>query len=149
LFDQIRTVDKLGYIVKCGYQIQNTNNQIIYILYYLVQSTSNIKNINKSIKKFNTLFKSDIKDNKKEYYEKISSMIKSRLLLYKKPFTDLSEEVSTYLESFIEKIGLFNINKLSYNVCKKIKVKEVYKLINIFLDQSETGEIILSVENKN
>jgi insulysin len=149
LFDQIRTVDKLGYIVKCGYQIQNTNNQIIYILYYLVQSTSNIKNINKSIKKFNTLFKSDIKDNKNEYYEKISSMIKSRLLLYKKPFTDLSEEVSTYLESFIEKIGLFNINKLSYNVCKKIKVKEVYKLINIFLDQSETGEIILSVENKN
>ncbi len=144
LFDQIRTIDKIGYIVRCNYEIQNTNGHMIYLIYYLIQSTYDVNLINKCINKFNKFLKSDIKNNKKVYLEKIKSMIKSRLLLLDKPFMDLSEEVNTYLESFIDKIGMFDINEFSYKICKKINAEEILNMIISFLNNSETGEIILN-----
>lgn len=148
LFDQIRTIDKIGYIVRCNYEIQNTNGHMIYILYYLIQSTYEIKEINKCIDKFNKALKTDIKKKKIVYLEKIKSLIKSRLLLLEKPFMDLAEEVNTYLESFIDKIGIFDINKLTYKICKKINPQDILNTIISFLNNSETGEIILNKNKK-
>ncbi len=149
IFDQIRTIDKIGYIVKCSYQVVNIGNEIIYIIYYLIQSTYNTNKIIKSINKFNKFLKSDIKSNKKIYMEKIKSLLKSKILLYKKPFIDLSEEIDTYLESFSSKIGMFDIYNISSKVCKKIKEEEIFSLLQDFFENSKSGEIIFNTKNKN
>ncbi len=147
LFNQVRTIDKIGYVVKCNYDLKNIGDQMIYILYYIIQSTSEIKSVEKSIDNFNKFFILDIKTNKKSYYEKINSLIKSKLFQFSKPFTDLSEEVNLYIESFIELIGIFDLYKLIYKICKKIKSKEIYQVLSNYIKKSQTGNIILDIRN--
>ncbi len=149
IFDQIRTIDKIGYIVKCSYQVVNVGSEIIFVIYYLIQSSFSTNKIIKSIDKFNKFLKSDIKSNKKIYMEKIKSLLKSKILLYKKPFVDLSEEIDTYLESFSSKIGMFDIYNISSKVCKKIKEKEIFNLLLDFFENYKSGEIIFNTKNKN
>ncbi len=146
LFNQVRTIDKIGYVVKCNYDLKNIGNQMIYILYYIVQSTSDINSVEKSIENFNKFFIKDLKKNKNSYYEKINSLIKSKLFQFKKPFGDLSEEVNLYIESFIELIGKFDLYRIIYKICKKIKTKEIYNLLLNYITDSEKGNIILDIK---
>ena len=80
--------------------------------------------------------------NKKQYIEQIKSLLKSKILLFEKPFLNLSEEVNTYLESFIELFGIFNCVELTLEICKKIKPEEIYNVL-FELDNSEVGNIVL------
>ena len=146
LFDQIRTIDKLGYIVKSDFISQNFKNKVIMIVYFLVQSTYDIKLINKSIDKFIIFLKNDIKNNKNTYIEKFSSLKKSKILSFDKSFIDLDEEVSTYASSILEKYGIFNINQVLKNICKKIKFKDFIQAINKIINSKENYRIIF---NKN
>ncbi len=142
IFDRVRTVDKIGYVVKCSYRIQNIGDSVLFILYYLIQSTFDIKNIENSIREFNKFIKKDLKKNKKQYIEQIKSLLKSKILLFEKPFLNLSEEVNTYLESFIELFGIFNCVELTLEICKKIKPEDIYNVL-FELDNSEVGNIVL------
>jgi insulysin len=148
LFDRIRTIDKLGYIVKCNYMHIYKYDSFSIILFYLIQSQYDIKKINKSIDDFNKFMLNDIKKNKDMYLEKFNSLKKSKLLELKKPFTNLLQEIGSYIDSIVNKIYILNINDLIYKICKKIKFTEILSLLKKFLEnKSEKYNIILDSKN--
>jgi insulysin len=145
LFDHIRTTDKLGYIVKCTFVSKNLNNKFIFIINYIIQSTFPIIDINKSINKFNIFLKNDIKNNTDKYIEIFNSLIKNKILLYEKPFTNFSEEIHFYLNSFLEKFGIFHLNEILYNISKNIIFDDVLLYIKKIFSKNnkKIGNIIL------
>ena len=145
LFDKIRTIDKLGYIVKSDYKTLMNNNNIYYIVLFLVQSSYSIKKISNSFEEFNNFFKNDIKSNYENYLEKFRLLKESKLIEFTKKFSDLSEEISIYVESIISKIFYFDLNKLFYEVCVTIDFEiDIEPIINkIIKEKSKYYNIIL------
>jgi len=148
-FDKIRTIDKLGYIVKCGFVHFFRNNDHLILLYYLVQSTSKINIIKESINNFNKSMIEDIKKNEELYNEKFSSLKKSILLDLKKPFSNLHSEIGSYLSSITKNFYIFNIDEFTYKICKKIKFHDIVKIIKIFLNDKLIKSDIILDSNKN
>lgn len=124
LFDKLRTIDKLGYVVKCDNISKNCGEEVVMLVYYIVQSVYSIKKLKNAISNFNKNIREDIIKNKNDYKEKFNSLKKSKELLFDKPFIDLSEEVSIYMQSFIQKFNIFNINQIMSKIIKKIKYKD-------------------------
>jgi insulysin len=150
LFYKVRTIDKLGYVVKCNSIYKNIGNNVIFIIYYLTQSNFKINDIIKSYNEFNTFISKDIVKNKNKYVEKFNSIKKSKELLFKKSFVDLDEEVSNYLTSFLEKFCIFNIDNVVLEVLAKINFDDITKGLKSFLKSSEKSKyIILDSTNKN
>jgi len=151
LFDKIRTIDKLGYIVKCNYMYKNENDNYIIALFYLIQSNYKIEKIHESINNFNKFMLKDIKDNYELYYEKFNSLKKSKLLEFKKlsePNYNLLQEMSTYIDSFLNKIFIFNVNYLLYKICKKITFTDIINNLNNILNKNSTKCNIILQTNK-
>ena len=121
LFDKIRTIDKLGYIVKCDFKIIINNNKIYYLILFLIQSSYSIKKISTSIEDFNEYIIKDLKTNYQNYLEKFRLLKESKLLEFSKPIYDLSDEVNIYIEAIVSKLFYFNFNKLFFSECKKIE----------------------------
>ncbi len=142
LFDQIRTIDKLGYVVKCDFISKNIKDQAIMIIYYLVQSTHDVPKIIKSIDKFNLFLKNDIKNNLEIYKQKFNNLKQSKILMFEKPFLHLDEEISIYISTIIEKYGIFNINDILKNICKKIKFKDFIYGIDKILNSKNNYTIV-------
>jgi insulysin len=149
LFDRIRTIDKLGYIVKCDKKIVFDNDNILMGIIYLVQSAYSIKRIISSINIFNKFITNDIKVNNDVYVEKFKLLKKSKLLELKKPFSDLVDEISSYVDTIVSKIFDFNINKLTYEICKKIDFsKDIIKAILLITNgKLLTFDIVLNKDN--
>jgi secreted Zn-dependent insulinase-like peptidase len=121
LFDKIRTIDKLGYIVKCDFKIIINNNKIYYLILFLIQSSYSIKKISTSIEDFNEYIIKDLKTNYQNYLEKFRLLKESKLLEFSKPIYDLSDEVNIYIEAIVSKLFYFNFNELFFSECKKIE----------------------------
>jgi len=149
LFDKIRTVDKLGYIVKSTLKYHHVLNHAVIFLCYIVQSDYSIDDIYKSINDFNTLFFEDFKNNKDKFKNMFETLKKSKLLDLKKNPTDLDEEVTTYLSSIINKYGIFNCDKLNAEILETITFSELTKHVkNLFtvIIKTDRYHVIL---NKN
>ena len=135
LFDKIRTIDKLGYIVKSDFKSIINNNKVYYLIIFLIQSSYSIKKISDSIEDFNKYILKDLKTNYENYLEKFRLLKESKLLEFSKPISDLSEEINLYIESITNKIFNFNLNKLFFDECKKIEfekdIESEIKKINI------------------
>ena len=147
LFDKIRTIDKLGYIVKADSKtIYSLNNSLYFIILYLVQSSYSIDRINESITNFNKFIIKDIKNNYEDYLEKFRLLKESKLIEFNKPFSDLIEEISTYIESIISKNFIFNINSLYKEICSEINFSDDIEPIiyNIVKNKSDDYNIILN-----
>ncbi len=125
LFDKVRTEDKLGYIVKSGNLYKNLGSDAIFIVYYGAQSTFNTTRIKNSFDDFNNFFQKDIKNNKEKYQEQFESLKKSKIIQLEKPFSNLDEEVSIYLESFVDNYCIFDIKKIMLEVMNKIKFDDI------------------------
>ena len=151
LFDKVRTIDKLGYIVKCDYKILINNNNIYYLVLFLIQSSYSIKKISNSIGEFNEYFKNDFETNYDNYLEKFRLLKESKLIEFNKPISDLYDEISVYIESIITKNFNFDLNKLYYDVCETIDfISDVEPIINnIIKNNSKHYEIILEKNKKN
>ncbi len=149
LFDQVRTIDKIGYIVKCDFVYKNLDNKSVMIVFFLIQSIYGIDKITKSIKKFNSYIKNDIKKNKSTYIEKFENLKKSKILSLEKPFLDLEEEIGTYISSFSDKYGIFNINDLLLEICKNIQFKDIIDGLNKVTNSSITHKIVLDTKILN
>ena len=63
LFDKIRTTDKIGYVVKSIFKFHSYKDIIKIFICYLVQSTSSVELIYKSINNFNIDFYKDFNTN--------------------------------------------------------------------------------------
>jgi insulysin len=150
LFDKIRTIDKLGYIVKTDTKIiYPSANKLNFLIIFLVQSSYSIDRISESINNFNKFLIKDIKNNYGEYLEKFRLLKESKLIEFKKTFSDLIEELSSYIESIISKNFIFNLNSLYYDICKQINFEnDIEPLIqNIVKKKLIYYDIILNKKN--
>jgi insulysin len=136
LFDKIRTIDKLGYIVKVDNKIISPfDNSLYFIIIFIIQSSYSIDRVSESIINFNKFIIKDLKTNYDGYLEKFRLLKESKLIDFKKFFSDLSEELSSYVMSIVSKNFIFNINTLYQDICSKITFSEdvepiIYTIIN-------------------
>jgi insulysin len=149
LFTQIRTDDKLGYIVKCKFNTFKKNNNYCFLITYIIQSSFPIKKIMNSIKKFNIKYAENINKNKNDISKKIKRLIKSKILLYSKKYESLNEEVIDYINVICNKTFMFDVNNQYVKVLKKIKVSDIYKyIVKIFDNDNQTFDIIIDTSKK-
>ncbi len=148
LFDKIRTIDKLGYIVKADNKLFFNNNDIYFFIIYLVQSSYSIERISQSINNFNKFIHKDIKNNKDSYQEKFKLLKKSKLLEFEKHFSNFSEEINSYIETVISKFFIFDLNSLYYQICNNIDFKKDIEPIIMHITKSNYHSIILDSTTK-
>jgi hypothetical protein len=134
LFDKIRTIDKLGYIVKCIFKPHTYNNKCNMFLCYMIQSAHDIDEIYKSINDFNTGFYKDFKTNDKKFNQIFSTLKKSKLLEYGKLPSDIDEESYVYFNAIVNKYGIFTIDKLSYDILNSITFSDLKKQLEDVFD---------------
>jgi len=123
LFDKIRTIDKLGYIVKSTFKYHSYNSEAKIFICYIIQSNHKIENIYNSVNTFNDKFYKDFLSNKKKFKKLFENLKKSLVLDFEKNPTDLDEEVMIYLTSVINKYGIFNYRELNLEILKNITFK--------------------------
>jgi insulysin len=140
LFDKIRTIDKLGYIVKSTLKYHTYLDNAVIFLCYIIQSNYTIDDIYKSVNDFNTIFYEDFKTNKDKFKIMFETLKKSKLLDLKKNPADLDEEVMIYLSSIINKYSIFNYDKLNAEILETITFKEVTECVeNLFTSIVKTN----------
>lgn len=154
LFDKIRTIDKIGYIVKVDNKIIYPSiDSIYFIIIFIIQSNYSIERISESIGNFCKFMIKDIKNNYNEYTEKFKLLKESKMIELKKPFSDLIEELSSYIESIITKNFIFNINPLYYEICSQINFTDDIEpiIFNIIETKSKSKskyyDIVLNKKN--
>jgi insulysin len=144
LFTQIRTDEKLGYIVRCKFNTFKEHNNYCFIITYLIQSSFPTKKIMSSIKKFNIKYAKIIHKNKIDITKKIKRLIKSKILLYSKNYESLDEEVYDYINVICNQTYMFDINKQYVKVLKKISVNDIYEyIVNLFNNKNHSFDIII------
>jgi insulysin len=151
LFDKIRTIDKLGYIVKADNKIVINSEYIHYIILFLIQSTYSIKRIYSSLENFNEFISLDLKNNYESYTEKFRLIKESKMLEFAKPFSDLLDEINSYIESIISNIFVFDLNSLYLEVCEDIEFSRDIEpiILKIIKNDSDHKDIILDKNKKN
>jgi secreted Zn-dependent insulinase-like peptidase len=144
LFTQIRTDEKLGYIVRCKHSTFKEHNKYCFIITYLIQSSFPTKKIMNSIKKFNIKYAKIINKNKNDITKKIKRLIKSKILLYSKNYESLDEEVDDYINVICNETYVFDINKQYVKVLKKISVSDIYEyIVKLFNNNNHSFDIII------
>jgi insulysin len=144
LFTQIRTDEKLGYIVRCKFNTFKQNNDYCFLITYLIQSSFPTKKIMNSIKKFNIKYAKIINKNKSDIIKKIKRLIKSKILLYSKVYESLDEEVDDYINVICNDTLMFDINKQYIKVLKKIHINDIYEnIVKLFDKKNESFNIII------
>lgn len=123
LFDKIRTIDKLGYIVKSTFKYHSYNSEAKIFICYIIQSNYKIEDIYKSVNTFNEKFYKDFLLNKKKFKKLFENLKKSLVLNHEKNPTDLDEEIMIYLTSIINKYGIFNYRELNLEILKNLTFK--------------------------
>lgn len=147
LFDKIRTIDKLGYIVKVDNKIIYPSIDTMYfIVIFLIQSNYSIERISQSVGNFCKFIIKDIKNNHIEYTEKFKLLKESKMIELKKTFSDFIEELSSYVESIITKNFIFNINSLYEEICSQISFADDIEPIiyDIIKSKSKYYDIVLN-----
>jgi len=150
LFDKIRTIDKLGYIVKVDNKIIYPSvDSMYFIIFFLIQSSYTIERISESIGNFCKFIIKDIKTNHDEYIEKFKLLKESKIIELKKPFSALIEELTSYVESIITKNFIFNINLLYIEICSQINFTDDIEpfIYDIVKSKSKYYDIILNKKN--
>ena len=139
LFDKIRTVDKLGYIVKTDNSVIFNNNELYIIVFFLVQSSYSIKRILESLSNFNEYISNDIKKNFDSYSEKFRLLKESKLIEFNKNFSNLGEELDSYISSIVTKIFIFDLNSLYYEICYELDfTKDILPNINLIIKNNSS-----------
>lgn len=147
LFDRIRTIDKLGYIVRTSYKTSSINNQFRIIIIYLIQSSYSVDRILESINNFNIFIMFDIKNNLDKYKEIFRMLKKSKLIELNKPHDNLNQEAWTYIDYIVCKYDCFDINKIICDICNNINFDDILKNINLMLTSADTFQVILDTNS--
>lgn len=125
LFDKIRTIDKLGYIVKSVLQYHAYKATSIIVLCYVIQSNYKIDDIYKSVNEFNKNFYKDFKHNNSKFQKMFETLKKSKILDLQKNPADLDEEMSIYLSSIVNKYGIFSYINEHLEILKTITFEDL------------------------
>jgi insulysin len=130
LFDKIRTIDKLGYIVRTTLKIHTYSEQMVLYLCYIIQSDYPISDIYKSVNIFNKKFFNDFNTNPDKFKVMFSSLKSSKILDLKREPTDINEEANIYLSSIINNYGIFTIVKLTLEILETITFDDFSYYVN-------------------
>ena len=142
LFDFIRTIQKLGYIVYCNKFSDIIYNKGLFLIYYLVQSDKSINRIHDSINQFNKYIINNLINNENEYINKFETLKENKLIEYQKSFTNLEDEKDFYLDIITLNYDNFKINKMFYKICKKINFNTIKNTIIKILNNNSFDIII-------
>lgn len=149
LFDKIRTIDKLGYIVKSILQYHTFKDDAIIFLCYIIQSNYNIDDIYKSVDEFNKKFYEDFKKNSDKFKKMFETLKKSKILDLQKDPSDLDEESSIYLSSIVNKYGIFTYINLNLEILETITFADLNNYIeDLFMSVVKTNRYHV-ILNKN
>ena len=149
LFDKIRTIDKLGYIVKCFVKKTVYNKNVNIFISYVVQSEYPIDVIIKSLDEFNVEFHRKFNKHKKKFEKQFEMLKKSKLLYYDKPQTHLTDEAENFVQCITKKYNKFNYVSIYKKIINNIKFKKIAKAINNFFTdvvKNNRYKIILNSE---
>jgi insulysin len=149
LFNKIRTIDKLGYIVKCMFKYHSNINNAKFFICYIIQSNYDVEEIYKSINNFNTVFYKKFKNNKEEFKKIFNNLKKSIESSLKKNPNDLDEEVSIYLSSILNKYNSFNYIDLNLEILKNINFKDICDYMDNFFNSIINKNRFYVILNKN
>ena len=99
LYDDLRTKQNIGYIVRCVTNSIRISNKLLIYLTYIIQSEKPIKIIDEKVKNFNETLINNIKSlNFKTQFKKAK---KSKLILYDKKPIHLNNEINFYKNSLM------------------------------------------------
>jgi insulysin len=127
LFDKVRTIDKLGYIVKSTLKYHTFNNIAMIFICYVIQSNYKIKDIYKSVDAFNTQFLKNLTTNKQKFEKLFDGLKKSKIMEFKKEPIDLSEESLIYISSIVNKYNSFRFRDINLEILKVITFNDLYQ----------------------
>jgi secreted Zn-dependent insulinase-like peptidase len=141
LFDKLRTIEKLGYIVRVSKSQIFKNDKLLIGFYYLVQSTFSISRINDSINEFNNETIKNI--NFKKNFENLKE---NKLILLNKDFETFDQEAKFVVENVSLYIQNYDIKNIFIKICQEITYSQIIKIIkNINL--LENTKIIVDIKN--
>lgn len=128
LFEELRTIQKLGYIVRSTSKASRYENHVVHTLGYLIQSKEPIAKIDNAIKSFNKSLISEIKEDDSKFRE-IFGNAKNGIL------KDLEKDP----QNFYEECGILKEIITSYCFDFDIKTKyiEILKLITFDMVKKE------------
>lgn len=149
LFDKIRTVDKLGYIVKSMLQYHTYKNNAVIFLCYIIQSNYTIEDIYKSVNDFNKGFYDNFKANNKKFKKMFETLKKSKILDLKKNPSDLDEESAIYLSSITNKYGIFTYINLNLEILETITFTHLSNYMEDLFDSVVKTNRYHVILNKN
>ena len=127
VFTQLRTIDKLGYIVKCfmKYDIKDKNSVIS--INYMVQSNFKISKLLKHIVNFNLKITKDCKKYKNIYM----SLKKNIMNKLDKKFSSLKQEMSFYIDLIVNDVYNFDIKQKIIKIIESITFEDIIDGFNI------------------
>lgn len=127
LFNQLRTVEKLGYIVRCKSFVYSTPHEISLTIQYMVQSSYNVKKLLESINKFNK----NLEKTFLTFEKKFESLKKSILKILESNFKN--HKTGYYRNLLLNEIYDFNIYKKVFEEAQKISFNDIIKIFETFL----------------
>ena len=143
LYDDLRTKQNLGYIVRCITNSIRIKNKLLLYLTYIIQSEKSIEIIDKKVNMFNKNILKNIES--LEFKTKFENAKKSKLITYSKKPTNLNNEINFYKNSLmfyendkfdfnikyntLKNISFEYFNKYFLNTMKKNPSKIVYESI--------------------
>jgi insulysin len=151
LFDKIRTIDKLGYIVKSMLKYHTYLDNVIIFVCYVIQSNYSIDKIYNSVDNFNKSFYKDFKNNNKKFKKMFETLKKAKLIELNKLPTDIDEETLIYLTSIINKFGSFDYEKICIQILEKIEFSDLSNCIDNFFNfivKNNRYYVILNKDDK-
>lgn len=120
LFDKLRTVEKLGYIVKVSSNVLTKGDKILIGIYYIVQSKFSIDRISSSIKEFNdNLIKNT------EFEQNFQNLKKNKINMLKKDFESFGQEISFLTNNMTLGIQNYDVKKVLLKICNNIKYDDI------------------------
>lgn len=141
LFDKLRTVEKLGYIVKAfPVYISHYDNLSIQIC-YLIQSKFSVERLVDSINDFNKKILK--KENFEENFQKLKN---NKINLLKKKFENFGTEMTFNVSNIIQGTYCYDIKKITSDICKEINYTEIESYINTLTKLIRT-KIIVDTNN--
>jgi insulysin len=151
LHHSVRTNDKIGYVVKCDSLMSYTDNNIIFSIYYLIQSKFDVETIKKSINNFNNYFcvkNKDISnlDELNNMKNKYDSIIKSKINEYEKDNLNIEDEMKMYVDAITLNMSNLNLKKQFLEIIEKITFNEIILIITNFC---ETNNYYITIDCNN
>jgi insulysin len=144
-FNQLRTKEQLGYIVKCKIQTYGSDLLSSYGIIFIVQSTKmNATELKKRIMKFIKDYLDNFEKNITE--DEIKETSQEQAKIYKEPFMNMDEMNYMFYKLICSQVYQFNYRELYYNEYMKITKKDIITKMNEIFNQKP---YISMVKSKN